>query len=395
MKNNLVMALTLDMVSEIADGKPLDEIASLDLSNRGLVELCDLSPLKNLKNLICANNQLKSLKGVEGCTTLTMLDACGNELESIDEICESLTNLRVLKLSKNHLSSLPNVKKLGALCALIISENEFTEIPDLSGLKSLNTLSMGNNKLREIHIEFASEELRKLTLSHNEIVSVPDLSRFPGLVELRLNSNLIEDIGEEIRSLEKLELLDIGNNKIASMDAIAPVFEMEHLQNLSLMKNQIEDQSKTIASLERRIDALKTIIAEICERHEIPLPDLRFSHYVPRSVSTTHEKGCSVVEESEKPESELMGKLIGEMIVNMGKKRRRYLEETKSFYATIFLRSPSAYRALSTVLPIPEAQTLTRLSNAERDDMYNVLRTTCESYQCVYDSTSRCSRIFQ
>lgn len=82
------------------------------------------------------------------------------------------------------------------------------------------------------------------------------------------------------------------------------------------LKNQIEDQSKTIASLERRIDALKTIIAEICERHEIPLPDLRFSHYVPRSVSTTHEKGCSVVEKSEKPESELMGKLIGEMIVN-------------------------------------------------------------------------------
>lgn len=130
------------------------------------------------------------------------------------------------------------------------------------------------------------------------------------------------------------------------------------------LQAKVDQQAGRIAYLERRLEDLKAIIAEMCECHEIPRPDLRFRHYVPLRVTQRHFAEDTVCEddEAEQRNEDLTEKLLGEMVINQGKKSRRYSEQSKSLYATIFLRSPAAYKALAMVLPIPQPRTLMRHS---------------------------------
>jgi hypothetical protein len=57
---------------------------------------------------------------------------------------------------------------------------------------------------------------------------------------LRLNSNLIETIPAYFVGLAKLEILDLGNNRIAQIEAIEPILELSQLRSLNLQKNLFE-----------------------------------------------------------------------------------------------------------------------------------------------------------
>ena len=157
------------------------------------------------------------------------------------------------------------------------------------------------------------------------------------------------------------------------------------------LQAKVNEQAARIAYLERRVGDLKVIITEICDHHEIPRPDLRFRHYVPLSVTRRHFAE-SVVQEDDDTEPQnggLTQKLLGEMVVNQGRKSRRYSEQTKSLYATVFLRSPSAYKALATVLPIPQPRTLMRLSAGPLRDIQERVQSPERAREALLEFRSR------
>ena len=121
----------------------------------------------------------------------------------------------------------------------------------------------------------------------------------------------------------------------------------------------LEEAHQRIEALEARITELKGIIREICDLHNLPHADLRYAHYVPVQVT---EQLCGEEDEEEVDGgcTALCDSLIGEMITNLSRKRRRYTETTKKFYCTIYLRSSAAYKALRGVLPLPSPKTLKR-----------------------------------
>ena len=88
------------------------------------------------------------------------------------------------------------------------------------------------------------------------------------------------------------------------------------------LQAKVDQQAGRIAYLERKLEDLKAIIAEMCECHEIPRPDLRFRHHVPLRVTQRHFAEDTVCEddEAEHRNEDLTAKLLGEMVINQGKK---------------------------------------------------------------------------
>ena len=91
----------------------------------------------SLHTLVVDHNRLTSLSGI-GATSVKEVDASNNIIRSLDGLAE-LTELRVLKLSRNRLKSLAQVAEieLESLQALDITSNRLPDVSELAHLKSL------------------------------------------------------------------------------------------------------------------------------------------------------------------------------------------------------------------------------------------------------------------
>ena len=125
--------------------------------------------------------------------------------------------------------------------------------------------------------------------------------------------------------------------------------------------HKIEALEQEKRCLERRISALKQIIQDMCDISELEPPDLRYQRYVPQSRGKKDEENeVDDVVTQELNIRELREELLSDLLMNSCRAFRRYSENAKRFYATIYLLSPSAYESLSRVLPCPSSKTLYR-----------------------------------
>jgi len=60
-------------------GKPYEQITTLDCSNKGLTNLEGIENLINLKELYCYNNNLTNLDGIENLSSLKVLFCVNNK----------------------------------------------------------------------------------------------------------------------------------------------------------------------------------------------------------------------------------------------------------------------------------------------------------------------------
>ena len=156
--------------------------------------------------------------------------------------------------------------------------------------------------------------------------------------------------------------------------------------NARRREKKILAQQGKIEQQERRIKSLKRIIEEICTRYDIVPPDLRFDHYVPvcRTVNRqgTEDEGCC-------PHSELGDRLISELVMNQGRRKRCHSLEMKKFCAIMFMKSPAAYNVLSEVLPVPCAKTIIRFSKPEIADVSSRLESLEGARQTLKEIRAR------
>ncbi len=107
-------------------GKPYDQITTLDCSNKGLTSLEGIENLINFKELFCSDNNLTSLEGIENLSNLQVLFCSYNNLTNLKEI-EKLINLEGLYCHNNNLISLKEIENLTKLGTLYCYENNFSE----------------------------------------------------------------------------------------------------------------------------------------------------------------------------------------------------------------------------------------------------------------------------
>ena len=126
-------------------------------------------------------------------SNIRMLDLSGNRLTSLPDSISRLANLQSLDLSDNQLTSLPDsISRLANLQILDLDHNKLTSLPDsIARLADLQILYLDGNKLTSLPDSVAQlTKLRFLYLNYNQLTTLPtSVVHLDNLTTLRLNEN--------------------------------------------------------------------------------------------------------------------------------------------------------------------------------------------------------------
>ncbi|XP_043553093.1 leucine-rich repeat transmembrane protein FLRT2 [Chiloscyllium plagiosum] len=202
---------------------------------------------KNMKELHLQENNIQTVsrEAIGQLQKLEKLHLDDNSISTVgieDGAFREATNLKLLFLSRNHLSSVPIGLPLG-LEELRLDENRISMVPELAfqNLTHLQRLVLDGNLLTDGGIaEGALEQLVKLTelsLVRNSLTVPPP--NLPGghLVKLNLQENQINQIPvTAFPQLKRLEKLDLSNNQLRML--VRGVFDgMTSLKQILLRNN--------------------------------------------------------------------------------------------------------------------------------------------------------------
>ncbi|XWS57770.1 hypothetical protein CRYUN_Cryun09bG0201700 [Craigia yunnanensis] len=242
-------------IEEIRDDcfENTDNLRVLDLSYTKIqslpsciVKLCDLklkgcSSLKNLPSTTALVN-LESLDLSEASSLINIQD----------ESFEHLQYLYYLNLSNTKVASLPSLCNLGNLRKLLLKDCSLLEsLPAMTGLIRLEVFDLSGCKaMSEIRDEAFNDmsRLQELNLSETQIKHLPSFCNPRNLHSLVLRDcNKLETL-PDLKSLSKLEVLDLsGTNSLNEIKAES-LNHMTQLRTLELSKLAFEEFS-SISSL--------------------------------------------------------------------------------------------------------------------------------------------------
>ncbi len=233
----------------------LRSLRSLSVANNSLIELHDdISRLDELESLDLSHNELKSLPPSIGyLTKMTNFNLSQNKLKELPSEISFLRDLTTLELTNNSLEELPeSMCDLSKLECLYLRHNSLTRLPNLRNCSHLKEMHLGNNRLTEVTSE--------------------DIGKMPNVHILDLRDNKIASVPEEIVNLQSLERLDLGNNDLHAV----PYFigTLPHLKSFSLEGNP-----------------LKTIRRDIIQRGTVGLLKYLRSRLTAEDLEQLREKG--------------------------------------------------------------------------------------------------------
>ena len=132
-----------------------------------------------------------------------------------------MTHLRVLDLTNNSLSTLPDwLAELGLLCEICVNGNPLRVIPrSLAGLPHFTGLHVSRCPgIGEDDGIGALPHLRTLMMEQTGLSQVPEWLRgLRGLTNLSLGSNALRELPEWIGALNQLEGLWLEQNRLRSL----------------------------------------------------------------------------------------------------------------------------------------------------------------------------------
>lgn len=133
----------------------------------------------------------------------------------------NLSNLILLRLEFNHLSSLPpEIGNLANLIQLDLWSNDLTSLPpEIGNLSSLSFLELADNNLASLPPEIGNlSNLKILRLWNNNLVRLPpEIGNLTTLTYLDLWGNNLITLPAEVGNLPNLTQLDLLDNPIKSL----------------------------------------------------------------------------------------------------------------------------------------------------------------------------------
>ncbi len=154
-----------------------------------------------------------------------------------DEVTpEQLSNVRdVLDLSGKGVKNFEGLQYLTGLNALYIKNSNLTEVPQqVLELNELKILDLSRNTITTIPDNMSFDKLRVLDLSYNKITAVPDsVWELPKLQALLLSNNKIKSIPEKKSKFLDLRILDLANNELETL-SVGLLHDLARLEVLNI-----------------------------------------------------------------------------------------------------------------------------------------------------------------
>eukprot|EP01102_Stenamoeba_stenopodia_P007755 TRINITY_DN2184_c0_g1_i1.p1 TRINITY_DN2184_c0_g1~~TRINITY_DN2184_c0_g1_i1.p1 ORF type:complete len:1146 (-),score=229.32 TRINITY_DN2184_c0_g1_i1:276-3713(-) len=214
--------------------------------------------LHHITNLLLSNNNLGKLStSIKNLTELHVLDVSSNKLTSVpslsalvDLISLDLSKNRLISISKQAFDGLRNLEKLELYC------NQLVDLPDeICYLNSLSILVLSTNHLTTLPAQIGnlSECLRILDVDNNHFESFPEsFSSLGRLIQLTAAHNNFTEFPTALLPMYGLEKVDLRMNKICSIpEAIA---KMESLTNLNLSENAFTTFPNELSGVPRLVE---------------------------------------------------------------------------------------------------------------------------------------------
>ena len=228
----------------------LHYLTTLNLSRNRLANksLDFIAQMHSIQELRLSDNLLKGSidKPLSQLTNLKVLDLSKNAITSMSPEVGRIPMLQTLNLSCNKLSSLPlEVLNSMSLRELFVSQNiiKGSLIPGISGqLTTLKILDASYNALRAItdgH-PLTMPCLQMMNVSGNRLNILPDISSALSLTTLLANENQIGAIPSSMILLPQLKNVDLSGNDIHHLDDRIGL--MNNLSVLSIANNPLRER---------------------------------------------------------------------------------------------------------------------------------------------------------
>ncbi len=129
-----------------------------------------------------------------------------------------------VQLNDNQIRSIPKDLKLDKVQKLNLSHNKISSIPKDLKLDEVRILNLSNNQLKELPV-LVMPKIEALFLSYNQLKTLPSMN-YQNLKSLN------------IVYLDKVQMLDLSNNQISSIDKD---LKLDELRALNLSRNKLEE----------------------------------------------------------------------------------------------------------------------------------------------------------
>ena len=266
--------------------KSIDEVTTLDCSDKNISTLDGIQTFFKLNNLYLANNPITYLDHIESLTDMTVLDISNTLVYSLNNLVH-LTKLDEVYLSGiTSLSCIDteagpyNYEQIANSCLNFISDvfipdtelsaciEGFSEVNNFKLIEDINYVGCSGFQissleglgafpfLYDVFIDSAAltdisplseiSNLQYLSLSNNQITDISVLSNFDSLYYISFRDNQISDLSP-LSNSPNIYLVDITNNDVSDL---SPLAQLSNLQIAYLNGNQISDISPIAQSVD-------------------------------------------------------------------------------------------------------------------------------------------------
>ncbi|KAI9051270.1 hypothetical protein LZ554_005371 [Drepanopeziza brunnea f. sp. 'monogermtubi'] len=256
---NVLIALPLGL-------RRLELLTTLNLSNNKLGNDClqVVSQISSLRDLKIGNNGLTGPldPSITALTNLEVLDMQTNSLTSLPEGLAELVRLRVLNITDNKFKSLPFEKlRHMPLTELLAAKNSLAGTliyAEVEELRHLQILDITANALTNLDVSgnLKLPALHQLSCSANRLTELPDLESWVSLLTLSAEDNNLGAIPDGFIKLPKVKNVNFSGNNIKTLDD--RIGAMESLDILRISGNPLREKKlsgMTTEDLKRTLKA--------------------------------------------------------------------------------------------------------------------------------------------
>lgn len=174
--------------------------------------------LRRLQSLTAKNAGITDLSGLEDATNLDLLYIDGNEISSLEPL-RGLTQMRQITVSRNPISDISPLQNMPSLNWLEVNWTEIDTLEPLRGNTSLLWLQLAYTNVTSLDPIRESVGLYDLNFQNTEISDLEPLTPLTRIATIGAQSAQISSL-EPLRGKENLRLLNVNRNHVTDLSML-------------------------------------------------------------------------------------------------------------------------------------------------------------------------------